>query len=232
MDFSKRNKKVALSRWKNLLKEQQDNIPKNKQALLIKSALCGFLAGDGSVQVRKFNTFSKYQIDFFADDKIMLNTFLTFIKKIYCIKPSVHTRDNMYVARLSYKFVVLDLLSEASFGLKKWNFPKKLFKIKGAKENWLRAFFSAEGYVNNKVIKIQSVSIKSIKIVSRLLSELHIKNNYYEYQPKNVNHSKVGMIFINERESRLNYFNKIGFWHSRKENKLKEADIVTLTSLL
>ncbi len=215
----------ALKRWHNSFSEKTSQIPFDANSLIIKSALCGFIAGDGSLQIRKSKgeNFSHYQLDFFADDKEMLKTYVDFIEKLYKKTPSIGFRDNMYVPRLSQKFIVLDLLKESKFGIYTWEFPNKLFKIDGAIENWLRAYFSAEGYVGDKVIKIQSVNIKSIKRVKTLLSHFNIKSNYYEYMPKNKNHSKVGMLFITERKSREIYFKKIGFWHARKTQRLKES---------
>ena len=46
-------RKSALLRWKKKLDNDLAKIPDDKIALLRKVALCGFLAGDGSVQVRK-----------------------------------------------------------------------------------------------------------------------------------------------------------------------------------
>ena len=153
----------------------------------------------------------------------MLNTYLRFVKEIYELSPTIRRIDNMFTARTSQRVIVHDLTNLCKFGLYKWSFPSKLFKIKGAKEAWLRAFFSAEAYVGKKVIKIQSVNIKSIKEVRNMLSKLKIKGNYYEYVSKNENNSKVGMIFVNEKESRLIYYKKIGFWHSKKEKVLRES---------
>jgi hypothetical protein len=218
-------RKSALKRWKRQLEYDTSKIPKDKESLLKKVALCGFLAGDGCVQVRKErkeDNYFRYQLDLFSDDKLMLNTYCSFIEEIYNKKPTISNRDNMFVARLSLKFIVLDLLKICNFGMYKWSFPNKLFKIKGSKEAWLRAFFSAEGYVGKRVIKIQSVNIKSIKIVLKMLSDFDIKGNYYEYSSKNKNHSKVGMIFINDKRCRLNYYNKIGFWHEKKNLALKK----------
>lgn len=223
MNLSERNRKVALSRWKNNLKITQENIYHGKDSEVIKSTLCGFLAGDGSVQVRKEKSFSHYQLDFFPDDELMLKEYLKLMKKIYKVKPSIRRRSNVYVARTSQKFVVLDLLKLSKFGLYTWNIPEWILINDLNKRAWLKAFFSAEGYVNKKYIKTQSVNIESIKEVKNMLSSLGIKGNYYEYIPKNLNHSKVGMIFINEKRSRLIYYKEIGFLHSKKTKKLKES---------
>jgi hypothetical protein len=101
--------------------------------------------------------------------------------------------------------------------------PKSLFKIKGAKENWLKAFFSAEAYVGKKAIKVQTINQKSMKKVSNLLKGLGIENNYYEYNSKKVSDSPVGIIMITRISSRLKYHDSIGFWHSKKTLALKES---------
>lgn len=219
-------RKSALLRWKRELDKDLSRVKNDRKSLMKKAAICGFLAGDGSVQIRKErkdDKFYRYQLDLYADDKEMLDTYMSFVRQVYNLKPTVKIRDNMYCARTSRRFIVQDLMSLCKFGLYKWDFPLRLFKINGARENWLRAFFSAEGYVGKKVIKIQSVNIKSIKRVMDFLNELKIKSNYCEYVSKNPNHSKVGMIFINERKSRLIYYKKIGFWHKRKNASLKKT---------
>lgn len=223
MNIKERNKFIAVRRWKRVFEEQFNSIPKDKESLKIKSAICGFLAGDGSVQIRGEGKTIHHQVDLFADDKKMLNVYCDFIQKIYKKKPSISRRDNMFVARISQKFIAFDLLRHSKFGIYMWSFPDDLFRINGAKEMWLRAFYSAEGYVNDKTIKIQSVNTKSLKIVSELLKEFGINNGYYEYMPKIKNHSKVGMVFINDKKSRILYYHKIGFWHSKKEKRLKQA---------
>ena len=223
MDKSEWNRKVAISRWKNLLAKQVSQIPNDKDSLLIKAGICGLLAGDGSVQYRKAGTFYRYQLDFFPDDDIMLKTYCEFMQKIYSSKPAITRKNNYYVVRLFLKFIAQDLLKECKFGIYTWDLPNTLLSIDGAKELWLRGFFSAEGYVNKKYIKTQSVNIKGMQKVSSLLTDLGIPNRTYEYTPKNPNHSKVLMLFILSKEARIQYCKKIGFWHSKKERLLKES---------
>ena len=220
MDLSDRNRKVAISRWKKVLETETARIPHDDKSTILKSAICGFLAGDGSVQVRKDKLPHHYQIDFFPDDKKMLDYYCKFIKKIYNKMPSLSRRDNVFVARLSHKYIVIDLLKYCNFGIYTWNLPIELFNVPGAKEAWLRGFFPAEGYVNlnKKYIKTQSVNIEGLKQVSSLLKGFGINNNIYEYIPKNKNHSKVLLLFIGSYDSRKIFQDKIGFWHLKKEN--------------
>jgi ADP-ribosylglycohydrolase len=53
MNFSRRNKKVALARWNRVHAKEKEGISSNSNSLIMKAAICGFLAGDGSVQKRK-----------------------------------------------------------------------------------------------------------------------------------------------------------------------------------
>ena len=223
MDISKRNKKVALARWNKIHAKQKENIPTDNQSKLLKSAICGFLAGDGSVQKRKENNFFHYQIDFFPDDELMMGAYLNQIKIIYNKVPKVKKERKHYSVRFTSKVVVEDLFSLAEFGQRTWTLPKDLFKIEGAKQNWLRAFFSSEAYVNNKSIKIQTINKESMGKISEILNELNIDNRYYEYNSKRKSESSVAIIFINKKESRLRFYNLIGFWHSKKTKVLEES---------
>ncbi len=93
----------------------------------LKAAICGFLAGDGSVQVRKEKNFYHYQLDFFPDDEEMLKTYMDAIKYIYNKVPSIRRRDNVFIVRITSKVIVQDILRDASFGIKTWSLPNNLF---------------------------------------------------------------------------------------------------------
>jgi len=62
-----------------------------------------------------------------------------------------------------------------------------------------------------------------MKKLSKLLNEFGISNNYYEYSPKKPNYSKVGIVMINRKESRKLFYKKIGFYHSKKTEALKNS---------
>lgn len=223
MNISNRNRKVAFSRWNKIHNRQKELILDNLEIKKMKSMLCGFLAGDGSVQIRREKSFFHYQLDFFPDDKLMLDTYCDAIKKVYNKMPKITIKNNVFNVRLTSKIIVNDLCQHAVFGLYNWNFPEDLFMIKSTKEEWLRAFFSAEAYVAPNHIKLQTVNIKSMKKLSKLLNEFGISNNYYEYLPKKSNYSKVGIIMITRKESRKLFYKKIGFYHSKKTKSLKNS---------
>jgi len=223
MNISKRNKKVAISRWNAIHTKEKEKIPKDTNSLLIKAAICGFLAGDGSVQKRKEKNYYHHQIDFFPDDKIMMHTYMAQIKLLYGKTPSIRKKNKFYSVRISSKTIYEDLINYANFGLKNWTLPHNLFKLKGTKQNWLRGFFSAEAYVNKSCIKIQTVNKKGMKEISNTLNKLGINHRNYEYNSKKKTESKVFIIHIRAKESRLKFYKTIGFWHEKKSKTLKEA---------
>lgn len=223
MDFIERNKKAAIARWTKIQNKEKDKILVGDEANKIKAGICGLLAGDGSVQVRKQGKYIRYDLYLFADDKEMTESYLNFIEKIYSKKPVVFKRYNMLVSRITSKTIVQDLKSISKFGIHTWDLPDSLFSIDGAKEYWLKGFFSAEGYVNPKYIKTQSVNIEGLNKVSNLLNDIGIANRTYVYKPKNPNHSPVGMLFIRPKDARKTFYEKVGFWHSKKERNLKKS---------
>lgn len=223
MEKNNSNQQKVISRWEKVFQKEIKIIPTTSEALILKSALCGFLAGDGSVQVRKEKTFFHYQLDFFPDDKLMLETYLKIIAQLYQKTPSVRIRDNVFQVRLTSKTTILDLLQYTTFGLHTWDIPYSLFTIPNAKEYWLKAFFSAEAYVGKNAIKIQTVNSQGMVKVSKLLTELNIAHNCYQYEPKIKYNSLVSIIVIGQKKARQDYLEKVGFWHLKKENVLKKS---------
>jgi hypothetical protein len=153
----------------------------------------------------------------------MLAAYLEAMAFLYHKTPHISSRDNVIHARITSKVVVEDLLTCASFGLKKWNVPKKVLCIGGANEEWIKSFFSAEAYVASTHIKVQTINSKGMAQVSELLFELGINHRCYSYMPKKENHSMVHIIFINRRADRLKYMNTIGFHHRKKHDALNES---------
>jgi DNA-binding transcriptional regulator WhiA len=221
MNLQYRNKKVAVSRWKKIHEKELSSFDNSSKSYLSRAILCGFIAGDGNICERKNS--SNYELKFFPDDKLMLNIYVKILESIYHKKPSVFRKKGYYCVRITSKTILKDLTKYCNFGVYTWTLPCKLFKSNKHVKFWLKSFFSAEAYVSKKSIKLQSVNISSIKDVSNLLSSLGIEHKFYEYQPKFSSWSRVGIIFINKRSARLDFYKTIGFWHLSKSNKLKEA---------
>jgi hypothetical protein len=212
-----------LARWSKVHGKERANIRSDAESLINKAAICGFLAGDGSVKLRKEKSNVHHEIKFFPDDPEMLEYFCGAMKHVYGRIFSIKLRNNFYYVRLTSRTIYEDLIEHSTFGLLDWSLPWKLFKINGAKEAWLRAFFSAEAYVGPKCIKIQTINKKGMGQVSQLLREMEIDHRCYEYLPKNKKHSPVSIIFINKKKSRELFRQKIGFWHSKKSNTLSKT---------
>ncbi|RJQ15707.1 hypothetical protein C4573_06150 [Candidatus Woesearchaeota archaeon] len=220
MNVSSRNKKVAKTRWNNRLAQEKKSFAHDRNAQIKKAALCGFLAGDGSVQVRKEKSYYHYQLDFFPDDDGMLAVYMQYVLEVYNKVPSIRRRDNVYQVRLTSKAVVEDLLTYCSFGQKTWTVPLRLCKATAGKVAWLKAFFSAEGYVDTYAIKVQTINKQGMKQVSKLLSSFGIEHRFYTFQPKQKTYAPVFIIRIMSKKAKLLFLKEINFWHEKKSNRL------------
>jgi hypothetical protein len=151
----------------------------------------------------------------------MKNKYLEFIFDIYHKTPSVVRRDNVFHVRLTSKVVVLEIRNVCKFGLKNWTIPDWLVS-EDEKVAWLKAFFSAEAYVGKNHIKLQTVNKEGMSGVLKLLKEVGIDVKCYEYLPKNERNSKVYMLIISKKKEINIFYEKIGFWHERKQSALKK----------
>jgi hypothetical protein len=223
MDFSERNKKVALARWGKVLARENASIPTTDDALRKKAALCGFLAGDGCVWKRHAANGVHHIIGFYPDDKVMLETYCNFFNELYQKLPNVRKEINYFEVRLTSRTAYEDLCKSASFGIHTWRPSLALFTVPQARELWLKAFFSAEAYVGKKAIKIQTVNKEGMRIVSQLLNDSRIGHGCYTYVPKKKNCSPVNIIMIVRKADRRAFQETIGFWHAKKTEALKKS---------
>jgi hypothetical protein len=223
MDYNSRNQSVAIARWNKKLNHEKDKLDYSEEYNLKRATLCGFLSGDGCVTARREGRNTHYEIRFFPDDKLMLDTYCKLLKEVYGKTPSIRIKGKMYYVRITSKTIYHDLTTFANFGIHNWTIPTKLLQIEGAKEAWIKAFFAAEAYVGKNVIKVQTVNSRAMNQLSQMLMQLGIENHYYEYPSKKGHHSSVSIIMITKKEARSKYYSRIGFWHSRKEQSLKKT---------
>lgn len=223
MDLSGRNKKVALARWKKVFERERNGISTDKDAALLKIIICGFLAGDGSVQIRKEKDKYHFQIDFFPDDEMMVKVYCDAMASVYHKKPSIRRRDNVFHVRLTSRTIVEDIRKLAAFGIKNWSIPDLAQHEDIYSKAWLKAFFSAEGYVGKNSIKVQTVNRNGMSQVSELLKKIKIEHKFYKYEPKKATESTVFIILILKKQARELYLNEIGFWQSRKNTALMNS---------
>lgn len=219
--ISEHNTKVAINRWARVRTKERRAFATDSEAAVMRAALCGFLAGDGSVKKRVTSRHVRYDIRFFPDDQLMLETYLHFFERVYRKKPAVTPMKGYYNVQLSSRTIGEDFFAMATFGLYTWRPP--LLENNEQKIAWLRAFFSAEGYVGIKAVRVQTVNANGMEFVSELLAGFNIHHRCYVYVPKNNNHSSVHIVTILRKNDRLLFADLIGFWHARKTNVLEKT---------
>ena len=207
-NFSERNRKVVIIRWKK--EEQKLNlhlkrISDSKTYKIFKSRLFGFLAGDGSVCIRKERK-KKYSvhhdISFYPDHPSMIDSFIEAFIYLYLRKPTIRYRGNHYSVRISSKPICLDLLRDSNFGIHKWQVPLNFLDLQESKIEWLRAFFDCEGSILKRQIQVQSVNKKGLLQVKDLLGTLGIESKIYKYKRKNKNWNINYILCIMKKDSR------------------------------
>jgi len=223
MNINERNKKVALSRWAKIHAQERNVVNKNSHKKHLKARLCGFLAGDGSILVRKDNDEKMhYVLRFFPDHPSLIEPFTESLFELYSKRPIIK-KDYANQGIICYsKVVVEDLLNTAKFGILSWQVPFSLLKDKRTKIEWLRAFFDSEAYVGKNNIRVQTVNERGIKEVQQLLAEFGIESKKYTYKPRNKNWKKVHILIIGSKDNQLKFLNTIGFNHQIKASKLKD----------
>ena len=216
--ISSRNKKCALSRWRKIHKHQLDQINPDK---ILLARLCGFLAGDGSVQIRKEqNGKTHHSIEFFPDDVSLVLPFVAAFQSVFKLTPKIVKSSSHFRIRTFSKSAVSYLTGLADFGINEWSPPPFLMANEKAKTEWLRAFFDSEAYVGESVIRVQSVNARGLNSVENLLVSFGIACTRFTYVPKKENWSKVYILVISRKRDRLKFLNKIGFNHKWKLTKL------------
>lgn len=220
MDLSERNRRAAVSRWSKIHeKERASSIGPDKNYL--KARLCGFLAGDGSVSVRRDNLGSlHYVLRFFPDHESLIPPFEESLMGLYGKSPIVKKWTGHNGVICYSKTAVMDLMCLADFGIRRWRVPFNILTDEKSKVEWLRAFFDAEGYVGKGRIRVQTVNGKGMDDVGRLLTELGIGFGRYSYSPKRPGWSKVHIIVISRKSERIKFLNTVGFNHSLKQSRL------------
>lgn len=223
MGVCERNTLVARRRWTRVHDSEHARIRTDEQAMCMKAALCGFLAGDGNVVHRVEKTYERWKITFFPDDKTMLDTFEHFMTSVYDKKLTITKKSGYYYVQLTSKSTAIDLLEIGRFSMYEWIIPDFVLEKRYYLIAWLRAFFSAEAHVNDAVVRVQTVNKRGMKQVSQALTSLGIANKMYKYTPKQSNHSQVHIVIISHYAMRQKYRQLIGFWHKDKMQTLLKA---------
>ena len=221
-----RSRRVSIDRWKRYHKKYEDHlktIPDDTYTLM-KARLHGYICGDGSISARRERERSNavhYEIRFYPDDKNMLEKFMTAYETLYLDTPRVVEEKRYAIVRVTSKVASLDILKEGPFGALDWSLPSSLFTNTANKIEWLRAFFDSEAHVG-KAIQVQSVNEKGLLGVQRLLAEFGILSRMYTYERRQAAWNTNYLLVLTHKKERTKFLNKIGFYHAKKQEKLRE----------
>jgi hypothetical protein len=190
---------------------------------ILKSKICGYLAADGSVTVRKEKGTNRFHYDvrFYPDHYALVRHYKTAFKKIYGKDVNVRRERNYFYARTSSKPAATDLLSIANFSSRCWTLPT-ILKSEQSKKTWLRAYFDCDGYVCRRYVQVQSVNKKGLIKIKNLLNGFGIRSRLYSYQRRQKSWNTNHILTIPGKTGLLNFMREIGFDHPSKRAKLKE----------
>jgi intein/homing endonuclease len=220
MDFRERNLNNALSRWKKQHDKEASWIMSQNDICNYKARICGYLAGDGSVSIRREKLSGKvhHEIKFFPDNISLIGPYLAAFSRAYNKVPKVVKKNNFYEIKINSVVIVHDLLSLCSFGIKSWTIPK--FTDDSCKTEWLRAMFDSDAYVGINYIRLKTVNENGLNAVRELLKGLKIETRLYIYKPKNYKWSVNYILDIRDFKSLERFSHVIGFNHKLKKAKL------------
>ena len=221
MSIRERNLQNILSRWKRQHENEFQWIISHRETDLFKARICGYLAGDGTVSIRKernTNTIH-HEIRFFPDHESLIEPYISAFRKAYNKEPKVKKRNNFYEIRINSKIVARDLLSICSFGTQNWTIPN--FTNLKCKIEWLRALFDSDAYVGKDYIRIKMINKNGIESIKKLLNEFDIETSkIYSYKPPNKKWSINYILDIRKRGLIKRFSKNIGFNHVLKREKL------------
>lgn len=200
----------------NLNKKLKDSV-----YLSFIAQLCGFIAGDGSIKIRKDgNGFNHYDISFYPDDLLMAQKYINTFEEVYEKKPSIVPLNNFYRVRVSSKVACDHLLKISTFDTYNWKVPDFVFSDLLYKSEFLRAIFDCESHVSKNNIQLQSVNQNGVNQLRELLAAFGIESKIYRYKRKNSKWGINYILVIGRKENIKKYAEFIGFNHSIKIKKL------------
>lgn len=228
-----RNRRVAESRWKKVEEMHLSHINKISKSVkykIFKSRLLGFLAGDGSIYIKreKNKNDTNHKVLFYPDHKSMIYPFIEAFSYLYIKQPTIKEYEHYYSVRVSSKFACLDLLKISKVGTYDWEVPFIFLESEKTRIEWLRAFFDCEASILQRQIQLQSVNMNGLFQVKKLLESFKIESKIYKYERKNDKWNTNYILCIMKKESRKNFFDKIGFNHTLKLEKLKKHFIASV----
>lgn len=233
-DWSSHNRAVANKRWKRVREKYKNHLKSIRGTptyYLHKARLLGYLAGDGHVKIREEIRSGKqvlhYHIRFYPDDEQMMQAYLHSFETLYQETPHRIRHSGHWEVRICHQVACKDLLDSGSLGTWDWRVPFAELLSAGAICEWLRAYFDAEAYVNDRYIRVESVNKKGLLEVRELLDLLNITAAWYVYERKKETHGTNYILCILDAESQRRFEKHIGFFHKKKARILKELNAAT-----
>lgn len=224
MDYSSRNRKVAIARWKKVHSKIRLKNKFSKEKTAINSYLCG----DGSISAREKHRC--YDIKFYLDDLNLAKRVVSLFQKEFNISPkirpiksTIHGGIGYYKVEISNKPVCLHLLKMGSYGSLNWRIPRELNNM--FKKEWIKCFFDCEAHVNIKKrqIQVKSINGQGLADLKTMIEELGIFPRLYgPYKQKGANHNPYSLLTIMNKKNVIEYYKKIGFYHSKKSKSLHD----------
>lgn len=212
----------VLVRWQKQKAQEASRTVKNpaeRQVLLAR--LIGYLQGDGCVGKYLEGLQEHHNIIFYPDDLNIAHLFVKTFNALYGRAPRITQLENYYRIIVCHKVAYHDLIAHVRFDSLHWNLPYHLFMDELSRLEWLRAIFDCEAYVGPKTIVINSVNEQGLRGVQQLLREFRIGSRWYVYHRKQKNWNTNYILVIARRQDRQTFLNRIGFNHSKKQQKLQ-----------
>ncbi|MBU0532883.1 hypothetical protein KKB44_05320 [Candidatus Micrarchaeota archaeon] len=197
------------------IKRQEETISLEKARIIAR------LMGDGAVYLHKHDYIMKYGVK----DKESLQSFAKDMKTVYGLKAAIgESRSGkgsmVPYARIRSKLAYEDLLRYGPYDSRSWRVPAKIFKANSkVKAGFLKAFFTDEGTVVGKYVRLYSINKEGLKGVARLLKEFGIRS---VLRPGFGARRNVYALIISKEKNIQLFSEMIGFYLKRKNKKLKE----------
>jgi len=185
--------------------------------------LLGYHISDGSYEL---NRSKKIGIQFWNNDKLLIEDYKNSIEKYFKIKPIITKRKNQFAVRVISKSVFEKVIKLDKNLLEKGNLkkiPESILEF--PKENLkylLRALYDGDGSVsmqkrNGCRISFVSQNKDLEEQMADLLLRFEIQSSiFYD------NHSKIWRLDISGQENLKKFLNEISFLSQKKKQKLKE----------
>jgi len=154
----------------------------------------------------------------------MAASFIDAFHLVYGKKLGLKELKNYYLVNINSKVIANDLLRDGSLSSMEWRVPAWVICNQENSKEWLRAFFDAEAYVNDKEIRVQSVNKTGLCQVKAMLGTFGILCREYTYKRKNKRWNINYHLAIYGRVNRCNFLKKVGFNHIKKL-KMLNADV-------